>query len=101
MPKAHEEGGFRFNFYSNDHLPMHVHAKKGGTQCIFLLGEIRETISEEDETVIEVVTAPSIRENRGMSPADVRRAFEIVVSKQTKMIAKWQEHLGSNQEELT
>jgi hypothetical protein len=81
MPKAHEESGFTFSFYSNDHLPMHVHAKKAGTECVFLLGE------EENE-------APSIRENKGMSPANVRQALSIVEANREKMIAKWQEHLG-------
>jgi hypothetical protein len=82
MPKAiPDENGFSFSFYSNDHLPMHVHAKKGGEECVFLLGEV------EGE-------APSIRENKGMSPANVRIALGIVQARRDKMVAKWQEHLG-------
>ena len=92
MPKAHEENGFVFSFYSNDHLPMHVHAKKGGAECVFLLGEMREIEDEFGETILEVVIAPSIRENNDMSPADVRRALNIVAVNQARMLARWREH---------
>ena len=92
MPKAHEENGFVFSFYSNDHLPMHIHAKKGGAECVFLLGEVREVENEAGEVSLEVVTAPSIRENRGMPPAEVRRALDIVAANQAQMLAKWREH---------
>lgn len=92
MPKAHEENGFVFSFYSNDHLPMHVHAKKGGAECVFLLGEVREIEDESGEVILEVVTPPGLRENHGMAPAEVRRAFQIVMANQAKMLARWREH---------
>ncbi len=92
MPKAHEENGFVFSFYSNDHLPMHVHAKKGGAECVFLLGEIREIENEAGEVSLQAVTSPSIRENKAMPTAEVRRALNIVTVNQAKMLAKWREH---------
>ncbi|HTG45488.1 MAG TPA: DUF4160 domain-containing protein [Verrucomicrobiae bacterium] len=30
MPKIFKAEGCRFSFYSNDHLPIHVHVRKGG-----------------------------------------------------------------------
>jgi len=84
MPKAHEENGFSFSFYSNDHLPMHVHCFKAGELCVFLLGEVDGVM-------------PGIRENVSMTLANVRRALAILEANQAKMIAKWQEHLGQGE----
>ncbi|HEX8463681.1 MAG TPA: DUF4160 domain-containing protein [Abditibacterium sp.] len=94
MPKAHEENGFIFRFYSDDHLPMHIHAQKAGEECVFLLGRIVEISNEAGETVQIVMEAPSIRENKGMNRADVRRALAIVEAQQAKLITRWQQHLG-------
>lgn len=38
--------------------------------------------------------APSIRENKSISLANVRLALSIVEANRDKMIAKWHEHLG-------
>jgi len=94
MPTAHQENGFDFRFYSNDHLPMHVHAIHGGTVCVFFLGTIEERVDEDGTHYIAVLEAPSIRDNRGMKPADVRRALQIIVEHQTKLIRSWEQHLG-------
>jgi hypothetical protein len=37
MPKIFEADGFRFFFYSNDHLPLHVHARHGDGEAMFLI----------------------------------------------------------------
>lgn len=35
MPQIFEKDGFRFAFYSNEHRPIHVHARKGEGEAIF------------------------------------------------------------------
>jgi hypothetical protein len=94
MPTAHRENGFDFRFYSNDHVPMHAHAVHGGKVCVFFLGAIEERVDEDDNTYIAVLEAPGIRENRGMKPANVRRALQIVTANQTKLIHVWEQHLS-------
>lgn len=45
MPTIFEKHGYKFSFYSNEHLPPHVHVWKGGGEAIFLIGpevELRE-----------------------------------------------------------
>lgn len=86
--------GFSFSFYSNDHLPMHVHVKKGGEECVFFLGAIRFEENEAGETVTVVEEAPSLRVNRSMNRLDVRRALSVIEAGQAQMMAKWKEHLG-------
>jgi hypothetical protein len=33
MPKIFEYAGITFYFYSNEHYPIHVHARKNGREC--------------------------------------------------------------------
>ncbi|MEE8587347.1 MAG: DUF4160 domain-containing protein [Acidobacteriota bacterium] len=35
MPTVFTKDGFRFFFYSNDHRPIHVHARKGDGEAVF------------------------------------------------------------------
>jgi hypothetical protein len=37
MPKVFDKDGYRFFFYSNEHLPMHVHVTYGDGEAIFIL----------------------------------------------------------------
>ncbi|WP_439489929.1 DUF4160 domain-containing protein [Algoriphagus sp.] len=37
MPTVLRVNGFRFFFYSNDHLPKHIHVEKSGKTAQFLL----------------------------------------------------------------
>ena len=37
MPKIYEYFGLIFFFYSNDHLPLHVHVKQGEKESKFIL----------------------------------------------------------------
>ena len=94
MPTIHQESGFTFRFYSNDHLPMHVHAIHGGKECVFLLGEVDTEVNAVGETILVILEAPSIRENKSLKPTQVRRALEIVEAHQQKMILAWHDHLG-------
>jgi hypothetical protein len=39
MPKIFEKDGFKFFFYSNEHLPIHVHVRHGGGEAVFVIKE--------------------------------------------------------------
>jgi len=40
MPTVINENGFRFFFYSNEHLPKHIHIEKAGKTAKFNLENI-------------------------------------------------------------
>ena len=63
MPTVLREYGFRFHFYLNDHLPMHVHVSRGGSEAKVLL-----------EPTIELT------KNNGFKAQEVRRIIHIVVA---------------------
>lgn len=63
--------GLRFFFYSDEHLPMHVHVKNGDGKAKILI-----------ETA-------SVVENNGLKPADVRKAVEAVEQYREDMIREW------------
>ena len=66
--------GLRFFFYSEEHLPMHVHVKNGDGKAKIIL-ETAEVVS-----------------NTGIKPADLKRAVEAVKQYKTEMIKAWEEH---------
>lgn len=70
--------GLRFFFYSEEHLPMHVHVKNGdGKAKIYL------------ETA-EVVN------NTGIKPADLKKAVDAVKQYKKEMIKAWEEHFDED-----
>jgi hypothetical protein len=81
MPKVWDEDGFRFYVYYNDHTPAHVHVEKAGGEVLIFLGDEH--------------TKPSIREVRGMSFANVKKAFTIAVREQQRLIKHWKRIHGS------
>ncbi len=80
MPTIHNENGFRFVIYFNDHAPAHVHVFKSG-ETVINLGDVDNA-------------PPSIRENRGMSRQDERQALFITAENQAKFLEKWDEING-------
>jgi hypothetical protein len=81
MPKIWEEEGFRFYIYYNDHLPSHVHVEKAE-------GEVLIHIGDEQ-------TKPAIREVRGMSFSNVRKALTLAAREQQRFITHWRRIHGS------
>lgn len=77
MPIAIERDGFKFFFYSNEHQPIHVHARNGS-------GRAKFDVSGEVELI----------ESRGMKVAELRRAQEIVESEVETIRSKWHEYFG-------
>ncbi len=76
MPIVWRQDGFKFQIYTNDHNPSHVHVKKaGGGEVVIYLGD------EE--------TKPVGRENRGMTFKDYVKALRIAAEQQKRLTESW------------
>ncbi len=71
--------GLRFFFYSEEHLPKHIHVRNGDGRAKIII-----------ETA-EVV------ENTGIKPADLKKAISAVVQYREELICRWDEYF--NQED--
>ena len=80
MPSVIRQDGFVFMIYTDDHEPMHTHVKKAGKEIIINLGNEN--------------TKPYVRENKGMSLNDRRRALQIAAEQQDRLIEEWREIHG-------
>ena len=80
MPTVLRKNGFSFKIYTEDHAPMHVHARYQNSEAVILLG---------DE-----YTGVSVRENRGLNSIQLRRAVNIADEHRTYLIIKWREFYG-------
>lgn len=76
MPVIFEQDGYRFFFYSNEHLPIHVHVRYGGGEAIFVL---------EDQIVL--------RESIGLKVKELSKAQELAESHKEDILRKWDEHI--------
>ena len=77
MPTVLREHGFRFHFFSEEHLPIHIHVKKGGSRARIIL-----------EPVIE------IDKNYGFSPPEMRKIVQIISKHHEHLMEKWYETFG-------
>ena len=66
--------GLRFYFYSDEHLPIHIHVKNG-----------------DGKAKINVITL-EIMENSGIKPSDLKKAIDIVKQYQDGIIKSWNEY---------
>lgn len=74
MPKILEINGFKFYLYTDDHLPIHVHVKKSGSETkIILLPEVM------------------IKDNYGMRSKELRQIINIIENNFELLIDKWHE----------
>jgi hypothetical protein len=77
MPTVFTKNGFRFFFYSNEHLPIHVHVRKGGGEAVF-------------EVEGEIV----LRESVGLKTKELKDAEDLALEHQQVIIQQWHEHIG-------
>jgi hypothetical protein len=77
MPKIFEKDGFKFFFYSNEHLPIHVHVRHGGGEAVFIVEEGVE-----------------LRESQGLNVRDLAKAQSLAEENKALIIKSWNEHLG-------
>lgn len=69
--------GLRFFFYSEEHLPVHVHVENG-----------------DGRAKIDVETAEVI-ENKGLKPKDLKRAVDAVRLYREDIINSWNEYFDA------
>jgi len=72
MPTLFKIQGFRFFFFSREHLPLHIHVSKASGAAKFIL-----------------VPEVSLIENKGMSQKDIKKAKRMVCENRTKIIEEW------------
>ena len=77
MPKIFEQDGYSFFFYSNDHIPIHVHVRRGGGEAVFVV-----------EPEVE------LRESVGFNVRELSRAEDLIDDHLELIKQKWAEHLG-------
>lgn len=71
MPKEFEKEGYRFFFYSNEHLPIHVHVRYGSGEAVFNV-----------DSVVE------LRESVGLKVRELSRPEELAWAHQALIIQK-------------
>ena len=74
MPTIMYLFGLRFYFYSEEHLPIHVHVQNG-----------------DGKAKINVDTL-EVMENKGVKPADLKKAIEAVKTYRTDIKEAWNEY---------
>lgn len=77
MPKVFEQDGYRFFFYSNEHLPIHVHVRHGSGEAVF-------NVDPEIE----------LRESYGMKVGELSKAQQLAEQNQTRIIEAWNEYFN-------
>ncbi|MFZ4580276.1 MAG: DUF4160 domain-containing protein [Myxococcota bacterium] len=76
MPTLLAQEGFKFFFYANEHMPLHVHVTRGGGYAKIDLA----TLAVSD---------------RHLRPADASRAVAIAREHQAEFIRRWYEFFPS------
>jgi len=76
MPELFRMFGIRFFFFSNEHLPIHIHIKNAD-------GDAKYEI--EPLTLIE---------NNGMKVKDLRLAESIIEENKDLIVEKWKQYFG-------
>ena len=74
MPTILTLFGLRFYFYSDEHLPIHIHIQHG-----------------DNDAKVEIATRKVVY-NRGIKANDMRRALEVIELYEAEIIAKWHEY---------
>jgi hypothetical protein len=76
LPTVLNINGFRFFFFSDEHLPLHIHVEKGDSY-----------LRVELETFI-------ITDRYKVSKSDERKAMAIIKEHQQKLIGAWNEYFN-------
>ena len=75
MPRVFEKDGYVFFFYSNEHLPIHVHVTHG-----------------EGEAVFNVEDGVVLRESIGMKVRELAKAQTLAEEHRNLILEMWHEH---------
>lgn len=74
MPTVLQVNGFRFFFYMNEHLPVHVHVSRGGAKAKLILVPEIELVS-----------------NQGFKVKELKEILDIAITHYDHLIQKWYE----------
>ena len=77
MPTVFHIEGFRFFFYSNEHLPKHIHIEKAEKTAKFNLGNVE------------------LIKSSGFNSAELKTIRNLVEDKQELLIQKWDEFFSN------
>lgn len=77
MPTLFIVFDLRFYFYSDEHLPIHIHVENADGKAKFL-----------------VYPEISVAYNKGLKNQALKRAQQIIFERQTEIINKWHEYHG-------
>lgn len=78
MPEVFRELGYRFYFYSDDHLPIHIHVEYGN-------GEAKFNISDKGAT---------LKINYGLKANELKTAKRLIDSNIDRIISRWIEYFS-------
>lgn len=76
MPELFRLFGIRFFFFSNEHLPVHVHIKNADGEAKFSVKPVQ------------------LIENRGMKSKDIHLAESIIEENEDLIETKWKEYFN-------
>jgi Domain of unknown function (DUF4160) len=77
MPTVFKAQGYRFFFYSNDHLPIHIHVEKDGSTAKF---NVRPVV---------------LVQSKGFNAASLAEIRNLVATNEQLIINSWNEHFGN------
>jgi hypothetical protein len=77
MPTLFIIFGLRFYFYSNEHLPIHVHVKNGDGEAKFEVDPVK------------------LVDNKGIKRKDISLAESLIEENKEIIITRWKEHHGN------
>lgn len=81
MPTIYLYLGFIFKFYSDEHEPIHVHAKHGGCETVF------ELILDNGK-IVEIHTR-KVKGKKPLSENDLTEAYQFVETYGKNIVEKW------------
>ena len=82
MPTLFYYLGLKIHFYSNDHLPIHVHVSIGKAEARY-----------------QVMPKIKLIENRGLKSRELRLAEVAIEENREIIIARWKEHFKDKNNE--
>lgn len=76
MPELFRMFGLRFFFFSNEHLPIHIHVKNADGDAKYEIDPVM------------------LIENKGLKAKDLRLAESIIEENKDLIVQKWKEYFG-------
>ena len=78
MPEVFREAGFRFFFYSDDHLPIHIHVMCGDVEAKFKVE----------------ATGAVLLSNYGFNAKELKKSKQLIEVNLDKIITCWIQYFG-------